>query len=607
MLRTLLILLAWLTLCGGARADAVLQVGVDPAIRSGSRWLLEDLEPKLNRAALPEVGRTALVYYALRKAGVAPEHQVMQQASAYLAEAISERTYDQACLILALAADDPDAHAARIHHLARELAEHQNLAGDWGYPGGADLSNSQYAALGLWKAEQLGTRIHPAVWKRLAKRTLLYQVDGGAFGYAAQARNGSASMTAAGAGILAICEQQLRLAGELEFELADQIIPARLQAQAWLGAELRERVGADSWHYYYLYGLERVGAWSGYKQFSSQDWYQLGANKLIEDQDRGGSWAQDDIKTSFALLFLSRATSATGRVVAFTGEESTRAADPHAICQLQYEGTGPMQIGVGWWNRPELRKFEWPQERGLGPRVSMVEYLADGKPIAVKLVDGSQPLGNQYFHIQHHFTRKGAKQIQAKFHLNLPPTDQELPAVIKSPPLQILVEHSLPLEMQTKPMLYGPKLSLSGCKSSATSKASKRDGLPNGSYSAGQATDRSLNTVWVFRAKDDKRTLRLKPSIKAPVAAVQIHPPSSEWIEQCGLHGLGMLEVRINGEHRYPIVMPKNGAAGVLDFAKPLTIRTLEIRVLTLAENGHTAAKASGMGGIAEVEFFRGD
>jgi hypothetical protein len=607
VLRFLLILVPWLSFSSEAKAASIPQAGVDQAIRDGSGWLLEDMKPRLERVAGPEVGRTALTYYALLKSGVPRDRPEMKQMAEFLAQAYSIRTYDQSCLILALATDDPVAHAARIHWLAQQLTEHQNRAGDWGYPGGADLSNTQYAALGLWKAAQVGVRIHASVWQRLAERTMIYRVDGGAFGYGPQSRQGTASMTAAGAGTLAICEQQLRLANRLDFALADQIIPARLQAQAWLGAELREQVGASSWHYYYLYGLERLGALSGAEYFDRQNWYLLGANKLIEDQDSGGSWAKDDIKTSFALLFLARATSSVGRTVAFTGEEASKAADPNAFCQLQCDGSGPIQIGVGWWNRTELRKFEWPKERGLGPRVSMVEYLADGERIAIHLADATRPLGNHYFRIQHHFLRKGAKAIQAKFHLNLPPTARALPAVITSPPLQVLVEHSLPREMQSLPTLYGPRISLSGCKSWASSQAGKRDGLPAGDHSEDAATDQSLETAWVFRAKDDKRVLKLKPSLKAPTAAIQIHPPSAEWCKKAGLQAVGMMELRINGEHRFPLLMPKSGEAGVLDLPKSLVIRSLEIRILTLSEPSVEGQPPTGMGGIAEVEFYFGN
>jgi hypothetical protein len=64
---------------------------------------------------------------------------------------------------------------------------------------------------------------------------------------------------------------------------------------------------------YYLYGLERACALSGMKDFNGHDWYSEGASALIQRQAKGGSvgdgMAGANVGTSFAILFLSRATS----------------------------------------------------------------------------------------------------------------------------------------------------------------------------------------------------------------------------------------------------------------------------------------------------------
>ena len=73
------------------------------------------------------------------------------------------------------------------------------------------------------------------------------------------------------------------------------------------------------WHYYYLYGLERVGAMLGWKHIAKHDWYREGAEVLLGDQLEDGRWPppgdgataehEDQIlQTCFALLFLKRAT-----------------------------------------------------------------------------------------------------------------------------------------------------------------------------------------------------------------------------------------------------------------------------------------------------------
>ena len=76
------------------------------------------------------------------------------------------------------------------------------------------------------------------------------------------------------------------------------------------------------WHYYYLYGLERVGSLTGVRWVGKNDWYRLGADHLIGAQTKDGGWQSaamagkpadntesEIVQTCFALLFLKRATT----------------------------------------------------------------------------------------------------------------------------------------------------------------------------------------------------------------------------------------------------------------------------------------------------------
>jgi hypothetical protein len=71
--------------------------------------------------------------------------------------------------------------------------------------------------------------------------------------------------------------------------------------------------GGKQWKYYYLYGLERVGRLAGVRYIGTHDWYRLGAEELVREQDRSsGAWRGNLIErdpilaTSFALLFLGK-------------------------------------------------------------------------------------------------------------------------------------------------------------------------------------------------------------------------------------------------------------------------------------------------------------
>lgn len=66
--------------------------------------------------------------------------------------------------------------------------------------------------------------------------------------------------------------------------------------------------------YYYLYALERVGAFTPTEFIGEHSWYEDGALTLLVSQEEKGSWrAVED--TCFAILFLSRATTPTRRVI----------------------------------------------------------------------------------------------------------------------------------------------------------------------------------------------------------------------------------------------------------------------------------------------------
>jgi hypothetical protein len=69
----------------------------------------------------------------------------------------------------------------------------------------------------------------------------------------------------------------------------------------------------NSWLYYYLYAVERMGLLYDTTLVGSHDWYLEGARELLKAQKPDGSWDASHFKhptwdTCFAILFLKRAT-----------------------------------------------------------------------------------------------------------------------------------------------------------------------------------------------------------------------------------------------------------------------------------------------------------
>jgi hypothetical protein len=254
-----------------------------------------------------------------------------------------------------------------IAELVDFIVKNQQKDGGWRYPGNSvgslegisDLSNTQYALLGLETAARCGIDAPPETWVRAAEYYLREQEDEGIESPVlveneawapgddpakrflevakAQARGWTylpgknelptGSMTCAGLAGLAMAKERLWAVKKLTPELQKRIDRGVLDGLAWLAEHftVEENRNAQDvsqqWHYYYLYGLERVGAKCGVRWIGRNDWYRLGAEHLLAAQTKEGGWPEGSAsgkpadhtesvitQTCFALLFLKRAT-----------------------------------------------------------------------------------------------------------------------------------------------------------------------------------------------------------------------------------------------------------------------------------------------------------
>ena len=239
----------------------------------------------------------------------------------------------------------------------------------WRYPGNTqgspdgpvDLSNTQYALLGLNAAGRCGATVPPDLYLKVLEYLLATQLKDGlpteifvqnadwepgaddgqrwlstgkrtarGFPYMPGSKEGTTgSMTTAGIACLAIVKERLGEAGKLTPELAHRIDGAMLDGLAWLTDVFTVTenpvvpAGGAPWHYYYLYGVERVGSLTGLRHIAKIDWYRAGAEHLLGAQEKDGGWRRAGAKagamadeneteiaqTCFALLFLKRATT----------------------------------------------------------------------------------------------------------------------------------------------------------------------------------------------------------------------------------------------------------------------------------------------------------
>ena len=278
-------------------------------------------------------GATALCTLALLNAGVASDDPAVKNALVAL-EKLGPPKWVYVCSLqtMAFAAADPERYRLLIRRNANWLHEAQTETGGWGYDEvsrNPDNSNTQFAILGLHAAAEADVRVPPQVWQAADAYWRREQLANGAWGYAS--RLGRGSMTCAGIGSLAICRRHLTqgdalvINGNVVCCGAQTDDEAIRQGLGWLGRNFQmshnpiDPLGptksaspSQRYHYYYLYGVERVGRLVGHRLIGGHDWYREGAELLVENQRVSGAWqegAQDSaphVTTALGLLFMAK-------------------------------------------------------------------------------------------------------------------------------------------------------------------------------------------------------------------------------------------------------------------------------------------------------------
>jgi hypothetical protein len=364
--------------------DPDLARAIAQAIERGQEALLRRFEAQLWTPPQDyPMGYIALSLAALLKSGLAADHPLATRAFKKLAAMKPAETYSVACYLMALdawIARLPPARAApagttsvgpsrspgdaaartRMQELVAWLAA--GSGGTWTYMGrgDGDLSNTQFAVLGLEVALENDVPVPAEVFRAVAEHLCEFQVLstqtktfdlkytfpgwGGAVAPSTRAierraRLGgwnyefhrtyqpSFSMTAAGVSSLLIARRGLRRAGAHDPALAARVEAALAGGLGWMAKHLR---GYTESHYA-LYSLEKGMDIGAIILLDRVDWYAFGARHLVSTQRPDGSWRSDRgeaADTALALLFLTRATRvrlhAHGPPIFITrGEESS--------------------------------------------------------------------------------------------------------------------------------------------------------------------------------------------------------------------------------------------------------------------------------------------
>ncbi len=250
--RRRLLLLLLVLLCGGAAPLAAdegagvkqgvddIQEDINQAIDRGVMWLLK--EQLVDGSWGHEAGRypggmTGLALYTLLKSGVPATHPCVELGFENILSLEPQETYVVACHLMALGAMDDPAHHPRMAVLAERLLSWETR-GSWSYPlahegagwadhgGIPDLSNAQFAVLGLYAAHQAGVKIPKKIVQDVIRQLRFHQHvprevvgtdgtvrDAAGFAYRPPDQHGigvaTGSMTCAGITVMDVCRRIL--------------------------------------------------------------------------------------------------------------------------------------------------------------------------------------------------------------------------------------------------------------------------------------------------------------------------------------------------------------------------------------------------------------
>jgi hypothetical protein len=616
----------------GGGALLKLQPAINEAIDKGVDFLIEKQQRDGSWAHDGERyrnGQTALCMYTLLKCGVNPEHPAVQRARAFLLAAPPRETYALACQMMAFEATKDPSLKPAIGELLDQLLDWQK--GGWSYPwdhawenwhekeGLVDLSNTQYAALGLRAAEFAGHEVPDRAWKRLLKDALNHQtsvqkvdapkVEGrsstgkrevAGFGYRI-GREATGSMTTAGIAVVELCRKGLGSSASGSDQR--KMDKSRQLAMNWLEIhfDVVENPGAADWVFYYLYGLERVGALLGLELIGSHPWYYEGAKRLVKVQRDNGSWVQrnEEADTCFALLFLERATF-RGTGGDMQAPDDLYLAEDHDS-DVRFRASGRGRFAVWLTGFSEEVREDHGVARGSRRELFLqsVEYWLDGalaERVACNPLSAWQGEGHA---IRLDVPAAGDHRLEIRVTLALPedadPLTQDA-IVLEGDELPFTVDAGLEPWMLPIASASGSTLLADhGCEATASCEQDKN-------RVAEKAIDGLQSSAWLCKSDSGEKLLRL--DFKKPLRAktLVLQQAATRPQDRFSFDPITRVEIRFPGTKRPPLRadLPEDAFLPAhIALPADLSLRQLEIVVLETTDGG----SADGLAGFAEVGF----
>ncbi len=569
-------------------------------------------------------GRGGLCLYTLLQCGVPRDHPALRRAIAYADSVEPTKTYATACMIMALNALR-NGRDQRIEDLVLDLVDWQSPEGCWAYPHGAiDLSCTQYAALGLWIGSKRGVKIDSRVWMKLLKSVDIFRgevqmvanpnmttgtgaakVESAGYSYRPN-RDGNqtptGSMTSAAITVMEVCKAGLgrKMSRGLRKETNRRLDAA----MNWMAQNFSVSKNPNGGHeYYYLYGLERIGALTQREQFGPHWWYVMGAKHLLEKQDKKtGAWGNVN-DTCFALLFLRRATS--GHAPTTGGGNGNRhvfaVGDKDSDVRLRGAGQQPISIWIDGFSESLI---DLHSDNGI--RVVSVEYVDDKDNVLAKIaadptktwqtMDGR---GETYLHRDKAMGR-GEHKIRARVTLlsnDAQPGATGPIAVVESDWMAVKIRDVFTDWMETANTAYQGNL-LRDVKVDLFASSEQDERNPGANIIDGTDSNR-----WIASPDDKSPSARLNWRGAIKVGRIMFAPCAQHDDELDKFDHFGALEILIGNDKNRWLRIPVNKdklAPTIFELPTPRKIRSIQFR---FADRVHKTGKI----GLAEFSLLPAD
>lgn len=591
-----------------ADLDAAVEVALEKGIAYVLRAQEIDGSWRGPQADHYRVGMTSLALYTLLKCGLPADHPAIRAGLAHVrahlepghyagADRVS-KTYELGCALMAFAALPKDRRPMAEIRACAERLRRTFRNGDkenpprWGYPndhGGGDvawtdLSNTQYAILGLRAAARCGCDVTgEGLWSAIAEDLIRQQAYRGGWGYQ-DGHKASASMTVAGITCLQVSLEMLQEKGVRGL---GRIRSGVSGGYEWLAAHWSVSKNLDPrakgqnnsrWHYYYLYGLERIGAFTGRRLVGTHDWYREGARFIVDKQGGNGGWGWGDDDTCFALLFLRRGSRSTGLS---PRARARQVEDAKAALRIAAEAGTPLRAWVRDFG-PGIREAV-----SGGARVRRLDWR-DGKRVLTS-VEGQDLEGllGEAGILERRFERNGVVDLNAVLWVEgkEPFVSHLLPVVVDD------VEE--PWHREAIADAGQDRLRGHVAQAEASSEWSGRP--------ARHAVDAHFGTSWLPKNEDQAPTLRLRLRsgrrgnlLKLAVASPYPQNPG-DWARPRDV------SISINGGKPMVVRLPDEERRKLWVRFSKRSVRTIEIRILT-SWGGRSTVRHGGLRGIELFE-----